>query len=478
MPLTILVKEDAAIQYSPRNATYYRLMPYCDERIVGMAEKSYQKIAINKNEEVLLRSQGLHHCHTIVVRDRIYNNYFMMHVSPQALRRPYDETLKKAGRSAGLENWKMLALDFDTLLTNVKKPAYIDLDPYYYDSADIGTHKDSELELVIVVTDEHWLEHTIKDEILATLQHRIPGTVVKTNIIMTMALEHAYYYDVEFNPKTDSLTVISRNGLYHEPYKNAFENNKHCLLQYQRSAAQQYQLRTQLCDLLQEGKTIQASFFKLLSRDISLDQLILNLPANTGHLHAERDTLVQLLKKIDALIQQSKVPVMDLGSANLYQAYKLLGIFHALLGNYTVAAESFAAVADYATNMGRAEYDDDKLMYSSFAGAAFERIGTIQQAYHYYKIGITMGLYLDNIDALLRFSRIASQIEGKEAEALEHALRAKDDLEQLTQQLEHEASPLLQSISQMLERREGYCKLQIDNLRDYLAENHAHRLVI
>lgn len=473
MPLTIYIEENNAVQFSPAHSKYYNLNPLFDE--TQSNGKPYLSVEINEDEPVILRSKGIHHCHTIIVRDIKTHNYFTLHVSPQALRRPYDPNLKKAGKVAS-SGFAFFDTSMDDGLTNISKPAYIDLDPYYYDTADIGTHNDSELEIIIVVNNEHWNEEKVKEEIVSIFQQRVPGKIVKSNVIVNEALDHAYYYDVEFNPQTDSLTLISRNGLYTELYDNAFYNNKHKYADQLLPKEQQIELRAQLNGQLEQSKRILQSLFKCMSSDRSIEQLMLNPPQSVVEFCKDKNNeILQSISVIEDLIRQSKFPVIDLGSPLLYESYKLLGILYSTIGNYDLAVLYLSKGADYAMSMRKAEYDEDKFLYCALAGAAYERSGDIESAYSYYKEGrYGMVPPIDEIDATLRLSRVASQMKGKELESLENALDAKQKLKELTLKIQNYQFPEKETFIQMLNKREIICQNQIDALKDHLVDYRHH----
>lgn len=473
MPITIYVREDDAIQYSPSQAKYYRLKPHFDKQMVGTMEPSYTEEALVTGEPVLLCAQNIHHCHTVIIKDRTYDNYFMLHVSPQSLRKPYDAITRKTFFASGLGQFGLFGMDMDTLFTDLKKPAYIDLDPYYYKDMELGTRHDSQLEVIIVANNVHWNEEEVQANILKVVQERVAGVVVRHNIIINAALEHAYYYDVEFNPQTEVLTVLSRNGWYSEPYERAFKNNQHRFAEQQLPVEHQFALRLRLTALLGEGQELQEHLFKLLAKDITLDQLILSPAASVIAFYKRKhDELVLLSKEIEGLIQQTNVPVFDLGSPLLYQSYRLMGLLQVALNNDTASVEYFIMAANYASAMRKAEYDNDKITYSIFAGAASERIGNMQQAYVYYKISAEQEYDLDGIDAKLRLARVAAKIEGKELEALESAIKAQEELLILMAEFQQDEFPDKKFILHMIERRQKDCQKQIDSLAEHYPQLH------
>lgn len=477
MPVIVPVREDDAIQYTLGQTKYYQLKPHFDQQLTDVSEPAYREVSFEPEEPVILCAQTIHHCHTVIIKDRIYNNYFMLHVSPQSLRKSYDATSKKAFNTTGLGYFGLFSSE-DGLFTSLRKPAYIDLDPHHYKDIALGTHDDSQLDVIIVVNSQHWNEPLVQTDILKVIKERVPGTIKHTNIIMNQALEHAYYYNVEFNPQTETLTVLSRNGWYSEPYDNAFTNNQHRLVTQQLPREKQLELRTSLLALLTKEHTLDDFLFKMLASDITIDELILSPPTKMV-LFRERNSgaLSVLINEFEMLIQQAITPVLDLESPLLYKAYQRLALLQATLGNYEQAAIYFACVTDYAENMRRAEYDDDKHIYSIFAGAAFEAGGNFHQAYTYYKYTyyekpVDEVHSIDEIDAKIRLAQVAVQINGQELQALEYAVNAKHAIQVSIDEVQRDESPDRAELVTMLDRRLSICQTHIDNLESYLIEHH------
>ncbi|WP_392538219.1 tetratricopeptide repeat protein [Legionella sp. 227] len=472
MPFVIKVSEDNAVQYSPDQSTFYRLHPEFDKSF-QTDTTTYEPIIIDPKEEVILESIGIHHCHTVIVKDRTHNNFFMLHVSPQALRRPYDPVNKLAGTVVSTGMYGMFSMNFDASLTNSKKPAYIDLDPHYYGSKAIGTHPDSELEVIVVVNAEYWNVKKVQQEILETLQERIPGKVVKSNVIINNALEHAYYYSTAFDPKSESLTVISRNGLYTEPYKNAFDNNVHQYTDDILPEDKQMELRSQLKSLQDEAQKISQSILESIDPYGTIEQFVLK-PSNelSSLMQDKRTELEKIIKGIEAVMSESKNPVLNLGSPTLYETYKQLGFLHLFAGNYEQSVSYFSKVALYAANMSKAEFDDDKSRYAALTGAIYERLGDLEQAYIFYKDALLGCYYRERLDADLRFARVASQLKGKEVEALEAIIHAKNIFIDLIDRVENQSPPKKEEILNALKIRGAVCDTQLSSLKEHLIEHH------
>ncbi len=475
MPVIILVREDEAIQYTPGQTKYYLLKPHYNSQITNASEPAYQGVDFKPEGPVILCAQNIHHCHTVIVKDRTYNNYFMLHVSPQSLRKPYAS--KNVSLTIDLGHFGIFGSE-DTFFTNLRKPAYIDLAPHHYKDIDLGTHEDSQLDVIIVVNNQHWNESIVQADILKVLKERIPGTINNTNIIINEALGHAYYYNVEFNPETEELTVQSRNGWYSEPYPNAFTNNQHRLMEQQLPKERQFELRNSLLALLSKENTANDFLFKVLASDITIDELITNPPTKvTLFRKRNNEVLRSLINELEELIQQTITPVLDLESPLLYKAYQRLALLHATMGTYEDAANYFAQVTDYAENMHRAEYDDDKLIYSIFSGATFESIGNLHQAYTYYKYSyyeksVDEEHSVDEIDARIRLARVAAQLSGQELEALRYAITAKHALRVLIDAVQRDEPLEKEALMLMLERRLVECQIQIDILEPYLTIHH------
>ncbi|WP_133137792.1 hypothetical protein [Legionella rowbothamii] len=475
MPLIVSVREDEAIQYTPAQAKYYKLKPHYDSQLTDASEPAYREISFESEESVILCAETIHHCHTVIIKDRTHNNYFMLHVSPQSLRKPYDS--KKSSFTLDLGHFGIFGSE-EALFTHLRKPAYIDLDPHYYKDIELGTHENSQLDVIIVVNSQHWNESIVETNILQILKERIPGTINNTNIIINQALEHAYYYNVEFNPQTEELTVRSRNGWYSEPYANAFTNNQHSFVAQQLPQERQLELRTSLLELLSKQNAVNDFLFNMLASDITIDQLVLDPPTKMVLFRKRNnETLHVLITEIEKVLKQTITPVLDLESPLLYKTYKRLAILYATLGNYECAAVYFARVSDYAENMRRAEYDADKQIYSIFSGAAFESVGNLQQAYTYYNFTyyekpVEEEHSIDEIDAKIRMARVAAQIKGLELEALEYAVGAKHALQLLIDEVQKDDSPDKEELMLMLDRRLSACQIQIDNLESYLIDNH------
>jgi hypothetical protein len=475
MPVIVPVREDEAIQYTPGQTKYYKLKPHYDSQLTDASEPAYREVSFEPEEPVILCAETIHHCHTVIIKDRTYNNYFMLHVSPQSLRKPYDS--KKASLTIDLGHFGIFGSE-ESLFTNLRKPAYIDLDPHYYKDIALGTQEDSQLDVIIVANSQHWNEHLVQTGILKILKERVRGTINNTNIIINQALEHAYYYNVEFNPQTEELTVRSRNGWYSEPYGNALTNNQHRFLTQQLPQEQQRELRTSVLALLSKENSMKDFLFNMLASDITIDQIVLDPPTKLVLFRKRNsETLNALINELETLLQQTITPVLDLESPLLYKAYQRLALLYASFGNYERAADYFARVSDYAENMRRAEYDTDKLIYSIFSGAAFEYIGNPPQAYTYYKYTyyakpVGEEHSIDEIDAKIRLARVAAQISGKELEALEYAVAAKHALRLLTDEVQTDDAPDKEELMLMLDRRLSACQIQIDNLESYLIENH------
>lgn len=325
---------------------------------------------------------------------------------------------------------------------------------------------------------QHWNEHLVQTDILKILKERIRGTINNTNIIINHALEHAYYYNVEFNTQTEGLTVRSRNGWYSEPYNNAFTNNEHCLITQQLSKERQFELRTSILAFLSKVNSTHDSLFNVLASDITIDQLVLDPPTKMVLFRKRNsETLSILINELETHLQQAITPVLDLESPLLYKVYQCLGLLYATLGNYECTAFYFAQVSDYAGNMHRAEYDHDKFTYSIFCGAAFESIGNLLQAYKYYKCtyyekSVDEEHSIDEIDTKIRLARVAAQICGKEIEALEYAIKAKHALQLLISEVQNDDSPDKEELILMLDRRLTACQMQIDILESYLLAHH------
>ncbi|MDR3502693.1 MAG: hypothetical protein P4L79_08935 [Legionella sp.] len=477
MPVIVLVREDEAIQYTPGQKKYYKLKPHYDSQLTDASESAYQEIGFESEEPVILYAQNIHHCHTVIVKDRTYNNYFMLHVSAQSLRKPYDS--KKTSLTIDLGHFGIFGSE-ESLFTNLRKPAYIDLDPSYYKDIELGTHPDSKLDVIIVVNSQHWNEGIVQTDILKILKERVCGTINNTNIIINQALEHAYYYNVEFNPQTEELTVLSRNGWYSEPYGNAFTNNQHRLITQQLPPEKQFELRASVLALLSKENPVNDFIFKILASDITIDQLILDPPTKMVLFRKRNSEMLSaLINEFEVLIQQAITPVLDLESPLLYKSYQRLALLYTTSGNYERAADYFACVTDYAENMHRAEYDTDKLIYSTFGGAAFEFIGNLQQAYTYYKYTyyekpVDEEHSIDEIDAKIRLARVAAQIVGQELEALEYTVTAKHALQILIDEVQKDESPDKEELLLMLDKRLIACQIQIDNLESYLIEHHVN----
>ncbi|KTD76304.1 hypothetical protein [Legionella waltersii] len=473
MPIILKVSEDNAIQFSPSQATYYELNPRFNNAF-PVPKTAYTTSETDPNEEVLLKSKGIHHCHTVIVRDKKYNNYFILHVSPQALRRPYDSVTKIAGTATSLFGYGMFSMDFDTSMTNSKKPAYIDLDPYYYDNAAIGTHIDSELEVIVVVNDEHWSKELAEMEILATFKARVPGNVVKSNIIVNKALEHAYYYSVQFDPKSENVTIHSNNGIYSESYDHAFENNVNRYAHDVLPLEKQMALRNALSDLISQAQVELETIFARLKPYDALEQLVLNPSKELQLTPSKKVKLETLINAIEALIMESKNPVLNLGSPNLYKCYKKLGLLYLLTESYEKSAFYLSKAADYAVNMKKAEFHDDLKFYSILAGAVYERDGCPEKAYYYYnEASAFYSGVLDEFDENLSRARIASQIPGKEIEALNALFKAKSVLPSLMKRAEELPSPQKDEILQALDLRHTACGHLLDSLKECLIE-HRH----
>ncbi|KTC80653.1 hypothetical protein Lche_2673 [Legionella cherrii] len=472
MPFVIKVSEDNAVQYSPDQSTFYQLHPEFDKSF-QTDTTTYEPIIIDPKEEVNLESISIHHCHTVIVKDRTYNNFFMLHVSPQALRRPYDSANKLAGKVVSTGMFGMFYMDFDASLTNSKKPAYIDLDPYYYGSKEIGTHPDSELEVIVVVNAEHWNLQKVRKEILETLQARIPGKIVKSNVIINKALDHAYYYSIVFAPKSESLTVISTNGLYTEPYKNAFDNNVHQYTDEILPEETQMELRSQLNSLQGEAQKITQSILESLAPYGTIEQFVLKPSHELSSLmQGKRTELEKIIKGIEAVMSGSKNPVINLGSPTLYETYKQLGFLHLFAGNYEQSVSYFSKVTLYAANMRKAEFDEDKSRYATLTGAIYERLGNLEQAYIFYKDALLGCYYMERLDADLRFARVASQLKGKEVEALEAIIDAKNIFLDLIERVENQSPPKKEEILNALKIRGAACDDQLNSLKEHLIEHH------
>lgn len=475
MPVIVPVREDEAIQYTPGQTKYYKLKPHYDSQLTDASEPAYREISFQPEEPVILCAETIHHCHTVIIKDRTYNNYFMLHVSPQSLRKPYDS--KKASLTIDLGHFGIFGSE-EALFTNLRKPAYIDLDPHYYKDIELGLREDSQLDVIIVVNSQHWSESIVQTDILKILKERTRGIINNTNIIINQALEHAYYYNVEFNPQTEELTVRSRNGWYSEPYNNAFTNNQHRLIAQQLPQERQLELRTSLLALLSKENSVNDFLFNMLASDITIDQLVLDPPTKMVLFRKRNnETLNVLINEFEIHFQQTITPVLDLESPLLYKSYQRLALLYATLGNYERAAGYFARVSDYAENMRRAEYDTDKLIYSIFSGAAYEYIGNLQQAYTYYKYTyyekpVDEEHSIDEIDAKIRLARVAAQISGQELEALGYAVAAKHALQLLIDEVHRDDSPDKEELMLMLGRRLSACQIQIDNLERYLIEEH------
>ncbi|MFJ1269746.1 hypothetical protein ACD661_14370 [Legionella lytica] len=471
MPVIVPVREDEAIQYTPGQAKYYKLKPHYDSQLIEATEPTYQEISFEPEEPVILRAETIHHCHTVIIKDHTYNNYFMLHVSPQSLRKPYDA--KKTSLTIDLGYFGIFGSE-DTLFTSLRKPAYIDLDPSYYKDNKLGTHEDSQLDVIIVVNSQHWSEHLVHTDILKVLKERIKGTVNNTNIIVNQALEHAYYYNVEFNPRTEELSVCSRNGWYSEPYGNAFTNNQHSLITQQLPKVRQLELRASVLAFLSKVNTTYDFLFNMLASDITIDQLVIDPPTKMVLFRKRNNEMLSaLISELETLLQQATTPVLDLESPLLYKVYQCLGLLYATLESHERTAFYFALVSDYAGNMHRAEYDDDKATYSIFCGAAFEAMGNLQQAYTYYKYTYYEKSFdepysIDEIDAKIRLARVAAQISGKESEALEYAVIAKRALRTLNDEVRKEESPEQEELLGMLDKRFTTCQILIDTLESYL----------
>ncbi len=474
MPTYIHVSEDDAVQYSPSQSVYYELHPKFDKKFHAY-KSSYEPTTIDPKEEIVLKSTGVHHCHTVIVRDRTYNNYFLLHVSPQALRRPYDPVNKEVGTAVSTSGLGMFFMDSDIAMTNAKKPAYIDLDPYYYNSELIGTHANSELEVIVVANNEYWNVEEVQVKILSTLQERVPGKIVKSNVIINDALKHAYYYSVAFNPKSDSLTVISNNGLYTEPYENAFDNNIHKYAYEALSAEKQWELKQRLRDLQTQSDKIVGELLRVSPPHEPFEHLVFN-PSNEFVKLAQdnRITIEELINGMESVISESKNPVMNLGSPALYDAYKNLGLLHLCAGNYDKSGFYLSKTADYATNISKAEFDEDKVFFSTLAGAVLERSGNLENAYSYYKEATNSFLgYVNQADTQMNFARIASQIKGKEVEALNAVIEAKKNLDEVIKRVKQGQSPEQEKILKILNSRQTACDGLLHSLQDVLIE-HRH----
>ncbi|RUR23731.1 hypothetical protein ELY20_06895 [Legionella qingyii] len=473
MPTFIQVSEDDAVQYSPSQLAYYALHPKFDKKFHAYA--TYEPTKIAPKEEIVLKSTGVHHCHTVIVRDRTYNNYFMLHVSPQALRRPYNPVNKEVGTAVSTSGFGLFFMDSDIALTNVKKPAYIDLDPYYYNSELIGTHSNSELEVIVVANNEHWNIENVQEKILTTLQERIPGKLVKSNVIINEALNHAYYYSVAFNPESETLTVISNNGLYTESYENAFNNNINKYAHEKLPEEKQMKLKEKLRDLKTQSDKFLGKLLRAIDSREPLEYLVLN-PSHDfiKFTQDNRIEIEELINGMESVISESKNPVLNLGSPALYDAYKNLGLLHLGARNYDKSAFYFSRAADYATSMSKAEFDEDKVFFSTLAGAAFERNGDLEKAYPYYKEATNSFLgYVNQADAQISFARIASQIKGNEVEALNVVIKAKRNLNTVIKQVEQGQPPEQQKILKILNLRITACDNLLHSLQNVLIE-HRH----
>ncbi|WP_454782193.1 hypothetical protein [Legionella sp. WA2022007384] len=473
MPKFVSVSEDDAVQYSPNQSTYYELHPQFDKTFQSY-KTPYESTKIDPKEQVVLKSKGIHHCHTVIIKDRTYNSYFMLHVSPQSLRRPYDPVNKEVGTLMNTSGFGLFSMDSDTAMTNSKKPAYIDLDPYYFDGK-LGTHPDSELEVIVVANHEYWNTEKVQQNILKTLQERVPGKISKSNVIINEALQHAYYYSVAFDPKSESLTVISDNGLYTEPYEKAFDNNVHQYANEMLPAEKQTELKNNLKDLRNQAVGILEPLFGALSPYDGLEQLVLNPPHNFIELaRGQRTQIESLINKMESVISESKNPVINLGSPALYDTYKQLGLLYVCAENYSKSAFYFSKAADYATSMQKAEYEDDKLFFSTLAGAACERSGDLNNAYAYYKNASFLFLgYVKRADANINIARVASQIKGKELKALEAVIEAKESLDEAINQVKEEVFPEKEKTLEALNLRLARCDDLLHSLQNVLIE-HRH----
>ena len=160
---TIPVPQDQAVKYScspGERECYYTLNPCYEGMPSESKEATHSCILLPEHEEkepVVLVSTDVHACHIVIVRDIINNFCFMLHVSAQSFRHPYDPINRQATPLApplGLAFFTgsgSFAMDefTDFGASNVRKPAYVDCDGRNYTDSTIGIPKNAQLEIIV-----------------------------------------------------------------------------------------------------------------------------------------------------------------------------------------------------------------------------------------------------------------------------------------------------------------------------------------
>ena len=357
------VQQDCVYQYSPARRKYY----FLDPNITGdnnQESATYHTHEIT-NENIIMRSVRLHHCHTVIVHDIEKNNYFMLHVSPKEMF---------AG-PGGIRR---------------KTSEYIELNSYLYNQSGIGIEKNAKLELIIVVTNSKAIHDP--NQICRDFKINVEGNVEKTNIIYTSALQHLksnQCYEVEFNPNTSMVTVIPAGGFYRETYPNAFNNNIPDEVKLALPDEIAEELFTKLSNKIIEKRQLHKKATEGIVKLKFEPEFNNILTKQKGKINKGHETNIRnSIDEIENLLKQSQAPAYDLGSRALFDIYNFLVELSILIGDTVGIASYCSKVAKYSRDMRQAEHDGWARAMSAYAAAAYEALGEYQSAIEFYTISL------------------------------------------------------------------------------------------
>lgn len=380
----IKVHQDYAVQVDSKLGVYRSLHPTIlessssdkSEELPKSAEseaktQQYTEYKLEPGQEIVYESEEIENCRVVFIRDIETNQSWMLHISPFACARSYDELtrISEPQREAGFG----LFGDFTTSLVNFLKPtpAFSQLDPAFYNVKNIGIEKNAKIEVLVVLphqSKDKGLSYTAQQEIQDLLKKRLPVTPIKTTIIHAQVQrKDGDTYKLRYSLATDTMEIIPEDetvsALRMETYINPIHNPNPVATK-----------QSILAEAVKEQYSLLSEVKGYLPPEI---EIILNPPSHAGLLKEKEGKILEGVQNLQKLLLDIE-SIPEEFRSNLESNARTAMIFSYLfLGDYDKALEQCLKISPTQTQV--------QYMICEVTGAIFESKKDYEKALNFYQ---------------------------------------------------------------------------------------------